>query len=299
MTNAENPSYSCICGIAQSQGGFVARSQLGSRGTIESWVRTGRLIRAWSGVFAVGHMPTEPRARAFGAMLAAGDDAALGGWSAAAFYGAAKRWPQTFEFVSTRRSRVNGITVHVARSLILRDVWRFDGLRVTSPARTALDLAPGLASDRLHAIVDRLRLDRRLSLEQITDVIARNPRHPGARPLAGLIGRAGRRPSRSALERRWRIFARAAGIGPYETNTRVGAFEADVLIDGVLIVEIDTFASHLLNFESDRRRDAEILARTGIPTIRITDTQIDSAPAATAARIVTVLAALRAAPRSD
>ncbi|WP_249011964.1 type IV toxin-antitoxin system AbiEi family antitoxin domain-containing protein [Conexibacter sp. DBS9H8] len=294
MTECEFSSYRRICDLAAIQGGFVGRAQLTasglSRTTIDSWRRCGRLQPAWTGVYAVGHLPTEPRARAFGALLAAGNGAALAGWSAAAFYGAVTRWPERFELVSPRRCRVRGLTVHHCRSLCLRDVWRFDGLRVTSPARTALDLAGEARRGQLKAIVDHLRLRHGLRLDQLRDVAARNPRRPGTQPLLVLIGESGPRPSRSALERGWRQFAQAWGIGPYQTNVPVAGHEVDVLIDGRVIVEIDTFGTHLLNFESDRERDAHILATTGIPTVRITDTALRGDPRQVAERIRLVIA---------
>ena len=294
MSNAEVPWHRCISPLGERQGGFVRRKQLIAeglgRGRIEWWLRTGHLIPAWPGVYAVGHMPTEPRARAFGAMLAAGDHAAIARWSAGAFYGAIKRWPDPYELVAPRRVEVSGLAVHVSTTLLLRDVWRFDGLRVTSPARTALDLAADTTPERLKRIVEHLRLRHSLSLEQLVDVISRNRRHPGVVPLRMLIGLAGRRATRSELERRlWPAFARAFDIPPYEQNVMVGGFEVDVLVDGLLIVELDTFETHLLNFDSDRERDAEILARTGLPTIRLTDRQLASKSEKAAAQILAVV----------
>jgi hypothetical protein len=296
-TEVEDPRYSCICDLAEQQGGFVTRAQLmergSDRGRIDHWLANGRLRSAWYGVYAVGHLPTEPRARAFGAVLAAGEDAALAGWSAAAFYGATASWPEPFELLSPRRCRVRGLTVHHCRTLRLRDVWRHGGLRVTSPARTAIDLARTPRRGQLKAIVDHLRLRHGLRLDQLRDVVARNPHHPGAQPLLALIGESGPHPSRSALERRWRRFAQLWGIGPYGMNVLVAGHEVDVLIDGLVIVEIDTFRTHVLNFESDRGRDADILARTGLPTVRITDTALRGEPERVAGRIHAVLAQRR------
>jgi very-short-patch-repair endonuclease len=242
-------------------------------------------------------MPTDPGALAFGAMLAAGEDSAIAGRSAGAFYGALRHWPETFELVSPHQRRITGLTVHRASTLAGRDVWRFDGLRVTSPARTALDLAPRLSPERLPAVVDHLRLRPRdkLTISALEDVVARNPRHPGVGPLEMVLVQAGCRPRRSKLERSgWPAFAAAQNLPPYEQNVMVGGHEVDVLVDGLVAVEIDTVATHLLTFESDRRRDAEILARTGIPVIRVTDTQLEEQPERAARNIIATVERRRA-----
>jgi very-short-patch-repair endonuclease len=241
-------------------------------------------------------MPTEPRALAFGAMLAAGADSAIAGFSAGAFYGALWKWPDTPELISPHRKRVRGLVVHRCVTLAGRDVWRFDGLRVTSPARTALDLAPRLSPERLPAVVDHLRLRPRdkLTISALEDVIARNPRHPGVPALTRVLVAAGRRPRRSKLERAgWPAFAAANHLPPYEQNVMVGGHEVDVLVDGLVAVEIDTVETHLLKFESDRRRDAEILARTGIPVIRITQTQMKHEAERVTANILATVARRR------
>jgi hypothetical protein len=55
-------------------------------------------------------------------------------------------------------------------------------------------------------------------------------------------------------------------------------------------VELDTFDTHLLNFASDRERDAENLARFGIPTIRITWEAFRAEPTRQAELILAALA---------
>jgi hypothetical protein len=78
-------------------------------------------------------------------------------------------------------------------------------------------------------------------------------------------------PSRSDFERKVPAFIHRFGLPDDELNARVGEFEVDVLFGADrLIVELDTFATHLLNFHSERAHDAEILARCAIPTIRLT-----------------------------
>jgi hypothetical protein len=297
MSEFTKASYACISERSQRSGGFVSRRQLLSwgvpRGTIQSWLHTGRLLRFWPGVYAVGHMPQESRARAHGALLAGGERSALAGWSAGALYGCVSRW-EPFELISPQQRRVSGLTIHRSGTLLSRDVSSMDGLRVTSPARTALDLAPRVGEKRLKRIVDNLRLHHGLTIRQLIDVIVRNRRHPGAELLRGLIRVLSKHPTRSELERRWSAIAERFDIGPCEQNAPVAGYEVDVLIDGLVIVELDTIETHLLNMESDRHRDADILAQTGIPTIRLLDTDLDGDMTPHAANIHATVARERA-----
>ncbi|MBO0767106.1 MAG: DUF559 domain-containing protein [Solirubrobacterales bacterium] len=268
-------------------------AQARAAGTGPNWVkfqiRRGRLIRIYRGVYAVGHVPTEPKARASAALLAVGERSALCDGSAGSLYGVFKHWWEPFHVMTPLDSRRSEPVVHRCQTLVLRDVWLVDGLRVTSPARTALDLAARLETKRLHGAVDHLRLRHGLTRAQLADVLARNPRNPGAGRLREVAGLLTTNPTRSEFERKWPAFARRFGIEGYEMNGQVAGYEVDVLIAGRVIVELDTIATHLLNFESDRRRDAEILARTGIPTLRFTWETFRGEPGVVAAQIAQVV----------
>jgi very-short-patch-repair endonuclease len=287
--------------IASVQGGHVTRQQLLEvldRRTIDRWVARGRLIAVYRGVYAVGHLPTNPIDRAHGALLAAGKRSALSHGCALVLWGVWKRWPQRLEVTIAEDRRPRGLTVHRSATLTRRDVVTLQGVRVTSAARTALDHAATATPKRLKATVDHLRLRHGLRLEHLSELAARNPRHPGTTKLRRLIGEAEPRPSRSGFERQWPRFAERFALPRYETNAIVAGFEVDVLVDGKVVVELDTFQTHLLNFESDRDRDAAILAATGIPTIRVTREQFRNRPELLAERIKTTSAGRTAAAHS-
>ncbi len=248
--------------------------------TLTGWVAAGYLIRIYRGVYAVGHRPTNPIDRLHAALLAGGDRSVLSHGSAFAIWGVWKYWPArpTLTLAGQDR-RLSAITVHRSTTLLTRDVHTRDGLRVTSPARTTLDFTETAADPKkLKAAVDHLRLRHGMRLEQLSDVTARNLYHPGAKGINDLIGTADVRPTRSGFERQWPAFAKRHGLPSYEQNTVVAGYEVDVLVQGVVIVELDTRATHLLNFDTDRERDASILAATGIPTIRATVDQFKTEP---------------------
>jgi very-short-patch-repair endonuclease len=258
--------------------------------TLERWVAAGHLIRVYRGVYAVGHLPTTPIDRAHGALLAAGKRSALSHSCALVLWGVWRYWPRRLEVTTAVDHRPSGLKVHLSRTLMRHDVVTKDGLRVTGPPRTALDFSATATPEQLHAAVDHLRLRHGLKLEQLVEISTRNPSHPGKRRLLKLIGEAGDKPRRSGFERQWPAFARRHGLPPYEQNATVAGFEVDVLVAGAVVVELDTFGTHLLNFESDRARDATILAATGIPTIRISRDQFKDEPQLVAQRILASVA---------
>src|SRR4051794_39500876 len=108
------------------------------------WVRTrnGRLHRLHRGVYAVGHANVPLEGRFLAAVKACRSGAVLSHYAAAALWDIVTwddRWPEVT--VPGRSTRAHpGIRVHRSAQLAPRDVTRHKGIRVTSPARTLLDL---------------------------------------------------------------------------------------------------------------------------------------------------------------
>src|SRR2546421_8592558 len=125
--------------LAGRQRGYVTRTHLLAVGlgpeAIRYRIKSGRLIPDYAGVYAVGHVPTLPQDRAFGALLACGAGAVLSHGTAAAAWGVFKRWEVPLEVTARQIHRRRGIHVHRA-ALERRDTRVQLGLRVTSPART-------------------------------------------------------------------------------------------------------------------------------------------------------------------
>ena len=86
------------------------------------------------------------------------------------------------------------------------------GLRVTSPARALLDMAPRLTDRQLRRAFNKLRLSHNLRLEHIEDVLDRFPRHPGARRLRRLPGMR-RGATRSGVEDKFADFCEHWNLG--------------------------------------------------------------------------------------
>jgi very-short-patch-repair endonuclease len=285
--------------IARRQGGHVTRAQalsvLSSK-TVDRWVSTGRLIAVHPGVYALGHLPTNAIDRAHAALLAGGETSALAGESAFVLWGLWQRWPDPAEIISANPRRSVGIRARRSSTLAGHDISVVQGLRVTSTARTLLDMAPRLSEPQLIRAVNDLRLRRLLQIEALVDVALRNPRHQGARPLRGLLESAQPEPTRSVLEDAFLTLLKRHGLPTPQMNVHVAGYRVDALFaEHRLIVELDGWATHRSkhSFQRDRRQDADILQRTGIPTVRFTYDETTRRPREVAARLVALLRAVR------
>lgn len=288
-----------IAALAKRQRGYVTRPQLLKLGlgaeAIRYRSRTGRLIPVYTGVYAVGHLPTLPQDRAAGALLACGEGAVLSHSTAAAAWGIFKRWELPFEVTAPALRRRHGITVHRAK-LERWDVATQLGLRVTSAARSLLDVAPRFSAKGLRRAVADQRRAGQLRLDELAELLQRFPRAPGTHRLRPLLDAPRGGPTRSELEDRFVTFCGQFGLPEPETNVWVGGREVDIWFPNErVIVELDGWDYHSDrgSFEGDRDNDTAALL-LGIVTVRITDTRIKERPEREAERLHRILEARRA-----
>ncbi|HEY8470656.1 MAG TPA: type IV toxin-antitoxin system AbiEi family antitoxin domain-containing protein [Longimicrobiales bacterium] len=288
-----------IRALATRQHGVVARDQLVRAGVpahkIEYRLKTGRLQRLYRAVYRVGPV-AGAREREMAAVLACGETAVLSHDSAAAAWALAPaQGDGATVHVSVQgswRAPGRGVRVHRVGPLAADEVTRLDGIPITTPARTLLDLAAcagGAALERALARADREGIVDRESIERL---LARHPRRPGTRRLAALLA-GGARPAltRSEAEARFLALIRKARLREPEANVVVRGYEVDLLWRAErLIVEIDGYAFHSSRaaFEADRRRDS-VLAVSGFRVVRVTWSQLSKEPEALLARIAQAL----------
>jgi hypothetical protein len=161
------------------------------------------------------------------------------------------------------------------------------GIRATSPARTLLDCARELSSARLTRILADGRRAGLLHLEQLRDVIARNPNHPGATLLRPLIDAVGA-PTRSHFEDTFPDYCVRHGLPRPIINAQVNGYEVDAHFpEQGVIVELDGWEFHRDRhaFGADRERDAHALR-----TVRLTWERYTTAPESEARRLHAILA---------
>ena len=291
-----------ITAIAARQRQVVARWQLlgagVSRRAIEHRVARGRLHVIHRGVYLVGSAEPLSSGRETAALLACGPHATLSHVTAAAIWQIVTCVPAAIDvLVVARNPRPGaGVRVHRARSLRPDELRRHDGLVVTSPCRTLIDLA-GVVNERTlrRAVEEALRL-RLVRTADVLDALERAARRQGAPALRSLLA-ASEAPAmtRSEAERRLLELLRAARLPKPATNARVAGFEVDAVWHSRrLVVEVDGFAFHASRaaFERDRRRDAALQA-AGWRVVRLTWRRIVDEPEAVVA-LVAGLLALRA-----
>jgi very-short-patch-repair endonuclease len=287
-----------IAGLARRQHGVVAVRQLAALGlsprAVSHRASTGRLHRVHHGVYAVGHTLLGRRGHWMAAALACGPRAGLCDAAAGALWGIRRSDAAQIDVVVPSRggrSRA-GLRIHRRPSLLPGELITEEGIPVTSPARTLLDLAAILNLDALHRALDRAEM-LELTDSPALDAIARaHPNHRGATPLrAALTTYVAGAMTRSDLEERFLALCRRHGLPPPRTNQHVHGFEVDFLFaEQRLVVETDGWRSHRSRraFERDRDRDAALLLQ-GYRTLRITHERLRSDPAGVAATLSALL----------
>jgi predicted transcriptional regulator of viral defense system len=125
---------------------------IGIRGTsVKRRVASGRLVRLYRGVYAVGHVQRTRGARWIAAVMASGQGTVLSHLDAAALWGIYQSRARAIHVTTTAQSvrRLPGVQVHRARNLAREDMTRKDGIPVTTVERTLIDLTDMLTVDRV------------------------------------------------------------------------------------------------------------------------------------------------------
>ena len=292
---AQTPLNAAIRERARRQLGNVTRAQLLelglSKGGIEWRLRSGSLASRYPGVYAIAPERIDPPALAVAAVLACGPQAVLSHASAAYLWGLIRYWEPLPEVTLTKGDRrPRGILTHRCPALKRRDVTRQRDVPITSPERTVLDMTPRLTTKQRTRMVNDARLSGYVHLATLSDVLARNPFHPGTKLLRPLAEDPSN-PTRSGFEDDFRVFAARHDLPTPLINTYVNGYEVDAYFpDHKLIVELDSREYHSDEeaFEDDRERDAEQL-KHGVRTVRITTARFTDTPVAEAARLLEIM----------
>lgn len=267
---AHPPFEKRLTALLRRQHGVVARGQLRALGLTDSQIKrrvsSGVLLRVDRGVYAAGHDRLTERGRWMAGVLGSGKGAALSHRSAGALWRLFTRsMPFTDVTVprATNRRGRRGVVVHLASHLPLQDVARKDGIPVTKPARTLLDLAEVLNRRALERALDeaeRLRLCRRPALLSVID---RSPGRAGAARLAAVLEdhQVGSTATENDFEELLIGLCDANGLPRPEAQVQLGPYRPDFCWRAArVIVETDGFDSHSTRraFEGDRERDVEL-----------------------------------------
>ena len=194
--------------------------------------------------------------------------------------------------ITLRQSHsTKAIRVHRTK-LDPEDITDIDGLPLTTPTRTIIDLADQLTPHRLERVLHRAEI---LRLLDVAAIHARLAALPGrrSRTLLQALATLQRGPdvTRSELEERFLALITRFKLPRPRVNAMVEGHEVDFYWPTHrLIVETDGAATHLTPtaFEEDRARDAHLTA-LGYRVIRITWRQLTERPHEVARLIETLL----------
>lgn len=271
-------SYSDIQHILADQRVIAVREHPDLRGAIQWRVRTGELTPVLPGVYAATAVAGTTVTRV--AALRRWDPAAVLTHEAAA---AVSFWPRLS--VPTVRCAVRHFRppqtgfAFTRRRIPPELVWTRQGLRLTSPALTALDLCELVGGEA----IDQALRTRSTTVPLMREALARTPGRNGNRIRRQLLLDSRDEPW-SEAERQCHRLLRAAGITGWQANQPLRldsvVIYPDVLFRRLrLVVEIDgrEFHSDPDVFESDRHRQ-NLLVLHGWRVLRVTWRMIQQDP---------------------
>lgn len=270
--------------MAALQRGRIAFRQLRAiavaPASIDWLVARNHLFPSLRCVFCVGHTAPTELAAETEALLSVRDGAALSHWSAAALLGLWTPAPTVIDVTvdDAPSARNPGVKVHRSRSLEGNDVWIRNGLPVTSPARTLLDIAVSATDRQLEVAFDRAIVERIVRPAHIADLLDRAGGHQGRGRLRALLANEGGGTTITASQREeWMLaLVRRAGLPLPQVNAPFGRYRIDFYWpEAQFAVEVDShrFHSSRYRFERDRRKD-NALRRANIEVMRIVDSEI-------------------------
>ncbi len=287
-----------IAQIAGRQDNVISREQLLAigvgRGVIARQLERRRWQRLHRNVYLIGAAPPTLRARAWAAALACGEGSVISQSTAAALYGLMAPRGDVHVTVPGRNPGYRqGVQIHRVTTLSLDEIVVRDGLTLTSPARTICDVAGIAPLNQAERVLAEARLQRLVTTRALERVIERTPTLKGSSVIRTLLqANDDSGYTRSEAERRMCRLARAAGIDQPLVNAPLLGFVVDFLWpDQRLVVEVDgyQFHGHRQSFESDRRRDQQLVA-AGYRVVRVTWIQLRDEPIAVITSIAQALA---------
>jgi hypothetical protein len=256
--------------LARRQFGVVSRAQLFDLGfgppAIGRRVSAGRLVVLQRGVYAAGHDALRSEARALAAQLACGPRAVLSHASAPEHLGLPRSASVVHDVTVPGGShrRRPGIRIHRTGLLVPEEIVPRGPLRVTTLARTALDLAETGPAQRVRRLLREAEVRRIFELRSLEEVIARHPTRTGAARLRRILLELPGTEPNEGLEADFLAFVHRHALPEPEVHAAVGPYEADFLWrPDRVVVETDDFMSHGIrsSFEHLARRSAWFSAR--------------------------------------
>lgn len=155
-----------IAELARRQHGLIERRQALAAGTTDATLSRrlaeGRLERLLPTVYRVAGAPPSREQRLLAACLAAGDEAAVSHRAAACSWGLVSGHANVVEIVTPRARwpRLSGVTVHRSYDLRADHITIRNGVPITKPLRTLVDLGQVLPAPAISDALERGLISR-------------------------------------------------------------------------------------------------------------------------------------------
>lgn len=253
-----------IAALAARQHGVISVPQLRGLGLDRYWVRRrveqGLLHRVYRGVYSVGVPKVSTRGRYLAAVMACWPSTWLGYRSAADLWRLRPNASHVEVIVVARRHGPPGVRVHWTRMAAPQDFTVHDGISVTTPARTLLDLSAVIKPHELAVAIDRAERLGLFDLRATTELLDRARGRRGASLLRQMIAAYEPSTQKSELERRFKALIETTTDIPRPTfnaavSGETGTHEVDAFWPKQrLAVQLDGFEFH--RTRRDRERDA-------------------------------------------
>ena len=301
-TKLTHRSDELVLRLATRQHGIVTRAdalKLGSTPImIHDRVKSGRLIRVYRGVYRIAGTKETPNQRVMAACLACGHGAAACRLTAAELWGlpgCVAREPE-IRVPRGMRPRIPGITVH-QMDLASRDCVRLDGIPVTSPTRTLVDIAASVSRDVLEEALDFALHDRLTTVARMQRRVAELSGTRGLATIRALVAaRAGIAVPENQFETRLMRALEQHGLPipipqhPVDDEAGlIGRVDFAYPSERIAIeAQSRTYHSIVTDFEDDVERRARLAAIDWL-TIEVTWHQLERDGVAIARRIARAL----------
>lgn len=291
--------------IARTQAGVVTLRDVVAAGlpmsTFRDRARREDWQRQFPGTWLIPGAPASPQAARWSAVLANQPNASISHGTAATVHELERAQHVAPIHVlvpyGRRADPAPGLVQHRSRRLGPDDIARVDGLPVTTIPRTIMDLAAGMPTWRIEAMMLTARQRGGLDIEEVVHQHERRPGLHGARrylAAARLLAEDG---ADSILERRTRQLVTEAGFspssGPHAVDCPGGVLHVDIAFPSHRFgIECDGFGPHGTRraFERDRERWRR-LQQAGWRLTWVTWHLLHTDPTAVLAEVRTALAA--------
>ena len=268
---------------------------------IERWVETGVLVKRFRRVYSLGHLPLSRSILNRAALLSVRGQSLVSHQSAASALDLATFPANPVHVITNGKARAQpGIQLHYHTGLEPHEMTLAGEVPCTSAARTLIDLASAVHSDRLRAMLDRAVHLRLFDQRALDRVIAGRPKFSGSACLSAAVAdldqTAGN--NRTELERIVIELINSSTLPPAANNVRIAGSEVDVHWVGTrAIIEADGRDGHTspAQIAADLAKQRR-LEGFGFRIMWVTWPQARYEPERTLARATGFLAANREAP---